>query len=153
MEREKTIYTLGTSDRSAGEFLTLLRTFGVEMVVDVRSHPVGRFLHFHKERLSRSLGEADLGYAYLGKELGGYRRGGYEAHTQTYEYLRGLDLLERLGSRLRCSLICAERLPWRCHRRFIGRSLAERGWNVIHILEENRTWNPEDPGRGEDDRG
>ena len=131
MDREKTIYTLGTGNRSAGEFLNLLRTYGVEMVVDVRSNPAGKFPHFHKESLSRSLGEAELGYAFLGKELGGYRRGGYEAHTQTYEYLRGLDLLERLGSRLRCALICAERLPWRCHRRFIAKSLEERGWKVF----------------------
>jgi uncharacterized protein (DUF488 family) len=138
----KLIHTLGTSNRSSEEFTSLLRTCGIEMVADVRSSPTSRFPQFRREVLAQSLGEAGVGYAYLGKELGGYRHGGYEAYTQTYEYLQGIERLERLASRCRCAILCAERLPGRCHRRFIAKSLEERGWEVAHIIEENRTSKP-----------
>lgn len=140
MGPEKIIHTLGTSNRTPEEFVGLLHTYGVEMAVDVRSFPTSKFPHFKKEALRQSLGEAGLGYYYLGKELGGYRPGGYEAYTQTLPYLVGLELLERMASRCRSAILCAERLPWKCHRRFIGRSLQERGWKVVHIIEEERFW-------------
>jgi uncharacterized protein (DUF488 family) len=139
---EKRIYTVGTSNRSGEEFFRLLKNHGIEMVVDVRSFPTSRFPYFHREVLAQTLGEAGLGYAYLGRELGGHRRGGYEVYTQTYDYLQGVERLERLSSRCRCVVLCAERLPWKCHRRFIGESLQERGWKVVHIIEENRIWEP-----------
>jgi uncharacterized protein (DUF488 family) len=137
---EKIIFTLGTSSRTLEEFVQLLRMNSVEMVTDVRSFPTSKFPHFKKEALSQSLGEEGLGYLFLGKELGGYRKGGYEVYTQTHDYLRGLELLERLASRCRCAILCAERWPWRCHRRYIGRSMQERGWKVLHIIEEGRVW-------------
>jgi uncharacterized protein (DUF488 family) len=136
----KNIFTFGSSKRTLEEFIRLLRSYDIEMVVDVRSYPAGKFPHFHKETLLQSLGEQGFGYYYLGKELGGYRKGGFEAYTQTLEYLVGIELLERMASRCRCALFCAERLPWRCHRRFIGRSLQEKGWKVVHILAEEKTW-------------
>jgi len=138
----KLIHTLGSSNRSLEEFIGLLRTYGIEMVADVRSFPASRFPHFRREVLAQSLGEAGVGYAHLGKELGGYRQGGYEAYTQTYAYLQGIERLERLASRCRCAILCAERLPERCHRRFIAKSLEERGWKAVHIIEANRTWEP-----------
>jgi uncharacterized protein (DUF488 family) len=138
MPAEKTIFTLGTSNRSVEELARLLRANRIEMVVDVRSFPTSKFPHFKREALSQSLAEAGLGYFYLGKELGGYRKGGYEAYMQTHDYLRGMDLLERMAARCRCAILCAERLPWRCHRRFIGHSLEERGWKIVHIIEEGR---------------
>ena len=137
---EKIIFTLGTSNRTFGEFVKLLQSYALEMVVDVRSFPTSKFPHFKKETLLQSLGEQGFGYYYLGRELGGYRKGGYEAYTQTLEYLAGMELLERMALRCRCAIVCAERLPWRCHRRFIGRSLQERGWKVVHILDEEKTW-------------
>ncbi len=145
----KTIYSLGTSNRTREEFVTLLRTFATEMVVDVRSFPTSKFHHFKKESLLQSLAEQGLGYYYLGKELGGYRKGGYEAYTQTLEFLMGMELLERMASRCRSAFLCAERLPWHCHRRFIGRSLQERGWEVIHILDEKRVWKETAPAEEE----
>ncbi len=133
-----TIFTLGTGNRTLDEFVDLLRSHGVEMVVDVRSLGTSRFPHFRKEALARSLGEAGFGYYDLGKELGGFRKDGFEAYTQTFDYLRGLELLERLAGRCSCAVVCAERLPKRCHRRFIARSLQERGWEVVHIVEEKK---------------
>jgi hypothetical protein len=143
---ERVAWSLGTSNRSWEEFISLLRTYAVDMVVDVRSFPASKFPHFKKNSLLQSLGEEGFGYYYLGKELGGYRKGGYEAYTQTLEYLVGVELLERMASRCRSAILCAERLPWRCHRRFIGRSLQERGWKVIHILDEKRIWEDKVPG-------
>jgi len=137
---EKIIFTMGTSNRTFEEFVEMLRTYKIEMVIDVRSFPTSKFPHFQKEALAQSLAEENLGYFYLGKELGGFRQGGYEAYTQTLEYLVGMELLERMASRCRSVVICAERLPWRCHRRFIGRSLQERGWQVKHVIDEKRIW-------------
>jgi uncharacterized protein (DUF488 family) len=138
----KFIHTLGSSNRSLEEFLGLLRTYGIEMVADVRSFPASRFPHFHREVLAQSLGEAGIGYAYFGKELGGHRPGGFEAYTQTYAYLQGIDRLERLASRCRCVILCAERHPGRCHRRYIAKSLEERGGQVAHIIEANPPGEP-----------
>lgn len=131
---------MGTSNRTFKEFVELLRTYKIEMVIDVRSFPTSKFPHFQKKALAQSLAEENLGYFYLGKELGGFRQGGYEAYTQTLEYLVGVELLERMAARCRSVVICAERLPWRCHRRFIGRSLKERGWDVKHIIDQERIW-------------
>ena len=131
---------MGTSKRTFKEFVEMLRAYKIEMVIDVRSFPNSKFSHFKKEALAQSLAEENLGYFYLGKELGGFRQGGYEAYTQTLAYLGGVELLERMASRCRSVVICAERLPWRCHRRFIGRSLQERGWQVKHIIDQKRIW-------------
>jgi uncharacterized protein (DUF488 family) len=140
MPSGKIIHTLGTSNRTLAEFIELLRSYAVEMVIDVRSFPTSKFPHFKRELLNQSLAQENLGYYYLGKELGGYRKGGYEAYTQTLEYLVGIELLERMAWRCRSAVLCAERLPWRCHRRFIGRSLQERGWKVVHIIDEKKVW-------------
>ena len=144
---EKTIFTVGTSNRSLGEFVHLLRKNAIEMAIDVRSFPTSQFPHFKREALSQSLGENGLGYLFLGKDLGGYRKGGYEAYMQTYDFLRGVELLERLATRCRCAILCAERLPRRCHRRFIARSLEERGWKIVDIVEEGRVGGLGEMGR------
>lgn len=137
---EKVIFTMGTSNRTLAEFVEMLQIYNIEMVIDVRSFPTSKFPYFQKDALSQSLAENNFGYFYLGKELGGFRQGGYEAYMQTLPYLVGMELLERMAARCRSVVICAERFPWRCHRRFIGRSLMERGWKVKHIIERERIW-------------
>lgn len=137
---EKIIFTMGTSNRTFKEFVEILRVYKIEMVIDVRTLPTSKFPHFQKDNFSQSLAEENFGYFYLGKELGGFRPEGYEAYTQTGAYLGGIELLERMAARCRAVIICAERLPWRCHRRFIGRSLMERGWDVKHIIDQERIW-------------
>jgi uncharacterized protein (DUF488 family) len=142
----KTIFTMGTGNRTLEEFVSLLRFYTIEMIADVRSVPKSKFSHFTGESLGQSLGEAGYGYTFLGKELGGYRAGGYAAHMQTYDFLHGMELLERLAGRCRCAIVCAERQPWRCHRRFIGRSLQERGWSVEHVIDEGWIWEEKNKG-------
>jgi uncharacterized protein (DUF488 family) len=82
-------YTLGTSTRTPSEFLDLLRSLDVELVVDVRRFPSSRFQHFKSEELARLLEAEGLGYVCLGQELGGYRSGGYQSYLGTEEFKRG----------------------------------------------------------------
>lgn len=136
------IYTLGTSTHSKEEFLDLLKCYHIETVVDVRSFPQSRFEHFKKENLAKMLEEQGVNYLYLGKELGGFRKGGYLSYTKGIPYQEGISHLERIGKETITAFICAERFPWRCHRRFIALSLEERGWQVMHIIEKERIWRP-----------
>lgn len=143
------IYTLGTGSRTLEEFLRILREFRVELVCDVRSFPTSRrFPHFQKENLEARLKEAGFDYVWLGRELGGYRKGGYLAYMATEGFRSGLERLEELARRSRTAVVCAERFPWRCHRRFISAALQDRGWRVIHIVEVDRTWVPSSVHRG-----
>jgi uncharacterized protein (DUF488 family) len=139
----KLVYTVGTSTRSLDEFVALLRRYGVEVMIDVRRFPSSRFPHFRREELAGSLPQQGIDYYHLGEKLGGYRKGGYEAFSATGEFKQGLmELTEIAGQRI-TAIICAERLPWRCHRRLIGAELSRQGWQVIHIIDEKRNWSPQ----------
>ena len=136
------VYTLGTSNRSPEQFLGLLEAFAIEVVIDVRRFPTSRFEHFKQENLAALLGEKGIGYLYLGVELGGYRRGGYESFMASEQFTTGLERLEEAAEAKRAVILCSERLPWRCHRRFISGRLLQRGWQVSHIIDEKRSWEP-----------
>lgn len=135
-----TIYSLGTSTRPIDEFLALLKVYGIQIAVDVRSFPVSRFPHFSRESLERRLLQEGVLYYYLGKELGGFRKGGYATHRRSELFKKGIDELERVAERGKTVFFCSERFPWRCHRRWIAEELTERGWKVIHILEAGKVW-------------
>jgi uncharacterized protein (DUF488 family) len=137
------IYTIGTSTRTIEEFLYLIRKFKLQAIVDVRRFPTSKFDHFKKDNLALKLGEGGIRYLFLGDVLGGFRKGGYLKHTQKPEFVKGIDKLKKIASEFTTAFICAERFPWRCHRRFIASRLAEDGWKVIHILDEDKTWEPE----------
>lgn len=145
---ESIIYTLGTSTRTKEVFLELLTYYHIETVVDVRSFPQSRFEHFKKDNLVRILREGGVNYVYLGKELGGFRKGGYLSYTKSIPYQAGISHLEQIGMEGTTAFICAERFPWKCHRRFITSSLEERGWQVAHIIERGRVWRPK-PNRAD----
>jgi uncharacterized protein (DUF488 family) len=136
------IYSVGTSTRTIEEFMGILKAYEVEVAADVRSFPRSRLPHFHGSELARFLAEEGIKYFHLGKELGGYRRGGYEAYIDTPPYHEGLKRLEELARGRTTAFFCAERFPWLCHRRFIGASLSERGWKVSHVIEEGEVWHP-----------
>ena len=138
--KESIIYTLGTSIHSKEEFLELLKYYHIETVVDVRSFPQSRFEHFNRDNLARILKEDGINYVYLGKQLGGFRKGGYLSYTKSIPYQEGISNLEQIGKESITAFICAERFPWRCHRRFIASTLEERGWYVEHIIEKGRVW-------------
>ena len=110
--------------------------------MDVRRFPTGRFEHFCRENLEVLLPEADISYVYMGEELGGYRRGGYRNFTATSQFQAGINKLEEIVHQKRTAIMCAERFPWRCHRRFIALELEKRGWQVNHVIDIGRDWVP-----------
>ena len=136
------IYTVGTSTRTKEEFIGLLRHYQLTTVVDVRSFPQSRFEHFNRGNLAKLLSEVSIDYVYLGKELGGFRKGGYQNYTQTDPYHAGICRLEEIAQKGCTAFMCAERFAWKCHRRIIASTLAERGWKALHIIEKDRVWNP-----------
>lgn len=138
------VYTLGTSNRDPEEFLAVLASLEVDLVVDVRRFPKSRFTHFNQDRLSELLSGAGFGYVHLGEDLGGYRSGGYPAFMSTDRFRRGLCRLEELARDRSVVILCAERLPWRCHRRFIAREMERHGFMVSHVIDQERTWTPRD---------
>ncbi|GAB5046758.1 DUF488 domain-containing protein [Thermodesulfovibrio sp. TK110] len=138
---EKLIYTIGTSNRSIEEFIEILKTYRIKTVIDVRSFPISKkFPHFSKDNLSEILKNEGFEYIYLGRELGGFRKGGYEAYMNTEEFKSSIEKLEEIADKSLALFFCAEKLFFRCHRRFISEVLSERGWRVLHIVEKNRVY-------------
>ncbi|MGQ9552325.1 MAG: DUF488 domain-containing protein [Candidatus Bathycorpusculaceae bacterium] len=133
------IYTLGHSTRSFEEFVEILKTFGVELVVDVRRFPGSRkFPHFSKENLEKELAKVNIRYVHI-SELGGYRKEGYLAFSQTEEFTEAIErLLEIIGEKT-AVILCAEILWWRCHRRYIANALSQMGHQTIHIFDKKKT--------------
>jgi len=141
------VYTLGTSTRTMDEFLEILAVKGIRRVCDVRSFPTSRrFPHFTQQAFAASLREAGFEYFWLGERLGGYRKGGYAAHMESEGFERGLEELEELAAGAPTAVVCAELLPWKCHRRFIASALEDRGWEVVHVLDSSRDWIPREIG-------
>jgi len=139
---ERLIYTVGSGIRTLEEFLELLRIYEVSLLADVRRFPKSRFPWFQQKSLAGSLARAGITYLYFGDELGGYRRGGYERHMRSDEFRRGLERLSEAADRMTTAVMCSEKLPWKCHRRFIGSELERQGWKVRHILAKGEVWKP-----------
>ncbi len=137
---DRVIYSLGSSTREKDQFIRLLKEFGIEMLADVRRFPVSRLQYFCKDKLCSLLDSKNIEYVYLGQRLGGFREKGYQEYTQTKEFALGLDELKHGASKKNTVFMCAERFPWRCHRRFIAQALEKEGWRVIHIIDEGKTW-------------
>lgn len=137
-----TIYTLGTGRRSEEDFIEILDGFGIQVVADVRRFPASKLLHFSRASLQPLLEGAEIGYHFLGEELGGFRKGGYEQYTLDEGFMKGIGRLEELARSAVTVIICAEHLPWKCHRRWIARELHRRGWHVVHIIDKGKTWEP-----------
>ncbi len=129
------IYTIGTSNRTISEFIGILRHYKIKVLIDVRRFPTSRFEHFKRENLEDLLKKANIDYLYLGKELGGYRARGYENYIKTEEFKKGLEFLKDLAKKKICAIMCSERFPWRCHRRFITLELRSYDWEVINIID------------------
>ncbi len=133
---------MGTSNRTIEEFLLICKRFKLRAVVDVRRFPVSKFDHFRKDNFASNLQRRGIRYFYLGDILGGFREKGYKEYTHTSEFAKGIAQLKEIASKFTTAFVCAERFPWRCHRRFIALKLKQEGWRIIHILDEERTWEP-----------
>jgi uncharacterized protein (DUF488 family) len=138
----KKIYTLGTDRRSEEDFTEILFAYNIQSLIDVRSFPRSKIPIFSKENLEDLLKREAIDYHFLGKELGGFRKGGYTSYLITDEFNKGIDLLESIATKKTSVIICAEKFPWKCHRKWISRELHKRGWEVDHIIDKGKVWTP-----------
>jgi uncharacterized protein (DUF488 family) len=139
------VFTIGHSNHSAEKFIRLLQGCGVEILIDTRSHPYSRHApRFNARTLEAALARNDIGYLFLGAELGGRPEGRkfYDAKGRVDYGLVGcsgpfLDGISRLEGEVlthMAALLCSEEDPARCHRRLlVGRVLEERGFSLRHI--------------------
>ncbi len=141
-EKMKKVYTLGTGRRSEEDFIEILFAYDIKTLVDVRSFPKSKMPVFTRGNLENLLKKEVINYVFLGRELGGFRKGGYEAYTETEDFKRGVEILEDIASKGTSVIVCAERFPWKCHRRWISRELHRRGWQVEHIIDKGKVWTP-----------
>lgn len=154
MSNKKEIWTIGHSNHSITEFLAMLKSFNIELLVDVRSYPGSNYVpHFNKENLQQSLPENDIGYLHL-KKLGGRRQGktdsnntvwrnksfrAYADYMETDSFKTGIEKLIISAKKKRTAIMCSEAVWWRCHRSMISDYLKADDWTVIHIMDENKS--------------
>lgn len=147
--KDPSIFTIGHSTRHMDEFIGLLQAYDIKAVADVRSIPKSRHNpQFNEEDLKRSLQHVRIDYKHL-KELGGLRRTtkdsinlgwrnasfrGYADFMATEEFSEGLEALIEIASSKQTAIMCAEAVPWRCHRSLIGDALTKKGWVVRDIM-------------------
>jgi len=129
-----TIWTIGYSGRTRKSFLRLLKDYGIEILVDVRHFPTSKNPDFRRESMEVWLPENGIRYVWLGDLLGGYRRGGYERYMGTPAFREGIERLLQIARQGRTCIMCMERNPKYCHRRFIAAYLEAMGIRMVHIL-------------------
>ncbi|MCP5111624.1 MAG: DUF488 domain-containing protein [bacterium] len=135
---EKRIFTIGHSTRPLEELLAILAHYRIESLVDVRHFPTSRHNpQFNKDSLHPALSQHGIEYHWL-QFLGGYRSRGYLAHMETEDFRRGIARLEELAAQKLTAYMCAEVKWYRCHRRHVSDVLEQRGWRVIHIIDQTR---------------
>lgn len=147
-----TIYTVGHSTHPIEAFVEVLQAFRVETLVDVRTIPKSRFNpQFVQESLAGTLPAAGIGYRYI-KDLGGLRRAhreslnmgwrnasfrGYADYMQTRTFVDGVEELIAIAKQKSVAIMCAEAVPWRCHRSLVADALLVRGIEVTHIMNRS----------------
>ena len=145
------VHTIGHSTREAGAFLALLRAHAIDCLVDVRRWPASRRLpHFAREPLAAALASAGVEYVWR-QDLGGFRTpsadspntgwrvGSFRAYADfmlTPAFEMAMAELEQLAGCRRIALMCAEAVPWRCHRQLLADAFTVRSWSVRHIVDD-----------------
>jgi uncharacterized protein (DUF488 family) len=148
------VLTIGHSTHTWKDFLEILRAHHVKRIIDVRSIPRSRHNpQFNRETLSTKLRAARIGYVHL-RKLGGLRHArrdspnmgwhntsfrGFADYMQTLKFEAGLRRLIKLARQKRSALMCAEAVPWRCHRSLIADALIVRGIRVEDIMSKKRS--------------
>ncbi|WP_237757909.1 DUF488 family protein [Anaeromyxobacter sp. PSR-1] len=148
------VLALGHSTRPIDAFIDLLRSVGAVTVADIRTIPRSRANpQYEGSALRAALARAGIGYAHLPR-LGGLRHArrdspngawrnasfrGYADHMATPEFEEGLLELRELARRGPVALVCAEAVPWRCHRSLVADALLARGVGVEHVTGPGRT--------------
>ena len=158
----KTLYTVGHSTRSVEELTSMLHAHGITTLIDVRTLPRSRTNPQHnKENLETVLPTSQISYIWLGSELGGLRKRnkalgdlnagwkndsfrGYADYMQTDEFWRGIDRLLQIIATADgpCCLMCAEVVPWRCHRSLLCDALCDDAYQIEHIVNPGKPPTP-----------
>jgi len=145
------IFTVGHSTLPIDRFIDLLKTYGIELLADIRTVPRSRHNpQFNSDALPDALRRQGIEYAAL-PGLGGLRRPrkdspnmgwrnesfrGYADYMQTPAFTAALAELVRLSRTRRVAIMCAEAVPWRCHRSLVADALDVRGIPVVEILSQ-----------------
>jgi uncharacterized protein (DUF488 family) len=143
------VFTVGHSTRTLDELVAILRAHGVERLVDVRTVPRSRHNpQFNRETLGAALHNRRISYRHM-KDLGGLRRAradskntgwrnasfrGFADYMQTPSFEEALQKLLTLAAEKPTAIMCAEAVPWRCHRSLIADALIARGCEVLDIM-------------------
>jgi uncharacterized protein (DUF488 family) len=146
------IFTIGHSTRPIEEFIDLLRANGISRLIDIRTIPKSRRNpQFNSDELAKSLRGAKIGYVHR-KDLGGLRKPvrdsvnlgwrnasfrGYADYMQTWEFAAALERAIELSSEKPTVLMCAEAVPWRCHRSLVADALTAKGIEVVEIVSRS----------------
>ena len=147
------VLTIGHSTRPVEQLIEMLHANGLHLLVDVRTVPRSRYNpQYNTDALAQSLTAAGIAYRHM-PSLGGLRHArkdsrntgwrnasfrGYADYMQTEEFSRSLEELIRLSAEQQIVTMCAEAVPWRCHRSMIADALTARGLKVEHILSATR---------------
>jgi len=147
------VHTIGHSTREFSEFLQLLESHGIRGVVDVRRYPASRrHPQYARATLEQALRGAGIGYTHE-VDMGGRRQPrpdspntawrslsfrGYADHMDSGPFQAALERVIALAAQSAIAVMCAEAVPWRCHRQLIADALAARGHEVRHILSAGR---------------
>jgi uncharacterized protein (DUF488 family) len=151
---QPTVLTIGHSTRTLGTFIEMLRAHGVKRLADVRTIPRSRHNpQFNRDTLPEALQLTGIAYTHM-EQLGGLRHArpdssntgwrnssfrGFADYMQSSEFEAGLEALIQLAAREQTVIMCAETVPWRCHRSLIADALKVRGVQVEHIMSTSRT--------------
>ena len=146
------VFTIGHSTRPIQEFIDLMKASQIELVIDVRTIPKSRHNpQFNTNELARSLETSRISYMHM-PGLGGLRRPskysinqgwrnasfrGFADYMQTREFDDNIHELIQFSARQNTAIMCAEAVPWRCHRSLIADTLFVRGVRPVHILSQN----------------
>jgi uncharacterized protein (DUF488 family) len=152
--QQKIIYTIGHSTRTQEEFISMLQSFKIELLADIRSYPGStRYPHFNKENLQNILPEHTIIYQHF-SELGGRRKTvkdskniawkndafrGYADYMETENFKQGITKLEDIALKYKTAYMCSEAVWWRCHRSMVSDYLKWKGWQVLHIMAQNKS--------------
>ena len=142
------IYTIGHSNMTQESFIEILKSFKIEILVDVRSSPYSKFVsHFNREDIKRILIKKDIRYIFLGDYIGGkprdkkyYQNGNvnYRLISMSDRYSEGINKIIELNNKCNIVLMCSEEDPYNCHRHnLITQTLVKKGLNVIHIRKDS----------------
>lgn len=150
---ETVVWTIGHSTRTFEQFIGLLTSHEIALLVDVRTYPGSRrFPHFNKESLSLELPANGIDYKHM-VGLGGRRKPdkdsrnmawrhpsfrGYADYMQTEAFKEEITLLEADAAKMRTAYMCSEAPWWKCHRALISDYLKVRGWRVNHIMDAGK---------------